>query len=582
MRRYGVNFGGAKSAAGQALKGVFISKVKPGTPAAGHGSGLLGQQILVANGVNMLGVGSLEKLHSEVLLGAPSELRLRLVRNQTLVDTYSGANVTIPKFIVLSRAATHDPFGIEVSGPHNQTEGRSHGFGIYLSGIQQGSIAAASPDLTLGLQIISVNGAGTYDSTVPEFWAALQKAELHVRLEVVSNDELHAAYSAGSAKLARSREKMDPPAGSLATKLVRASVTRGPKGFGLKFGGPKDAEEAAKFGAGIFVSACAPGGAAESNDAIKVGMQVLTINGSDVSGANSQDLAHVLKTVGSQLELELISNDKLQKTYSSPTRATAGAISAAPAASTLSVSKVTLHKGPGGFGLRFGGAKSDAEGEKFGFGIFISGTKPGGVAEANASIVVGMQVMSINGQNLSDKTTESMMPAMRAVDQLMELELVENHKLFQTYAASKTSNIQRGRNVRSSMIQPAPRQNPSTAPATVTPLLQTENLNENLQKAVIQRDQSGFGVLFGGAKTEEQARVKGRGIFVSGTKPGSPASANRVIRAGLQILSVNGIDLSNAIVPDLAAKLKNVGSSMEIGLLPNPSLYASYRKCTSS
>ena len=62
------------------------------------------------------------------------------------------------------------------------------------------------------------------------------------------------------------------------------------------------------------------------------------------------------------------------------------------------VTKTVLAKGPGGYGLRFGGPKNTEEGEKFGFGIFIAGKKEGGVAESNADIRVNEQLLKVRGK----------------------------------------------------------------------------------------------------------------------------------------------------------------------------------------
>ena len=44
--------------------------------------------------------------------------------------------------------------------------------------------------------------------------------------------------------------------------------------------------------------------------------------------------------------------------------------------------QIKFTKGPGGFGLRFGGAANQVEGQQFGLGVFIAGVKPGGAGAA--------------------------------------------------------------------------------------------------------------------------------------------------------------------------------------------------------
>ena len=56
---------------------------------------------------------------------------------------------------------------------------------------------------------------------------------------------------------------------------------------------------------------------------------------------------------------------------------------------------VTLTRDDNGFGLTFGGAKTVAEGEDYGYGIFVSGTKEGSAAAKEPAIVVGLQIVTM-------------------------------------------------------------------------------------------------------------------------------------------------------------------------------------------
>ena len=70
-----------------------------------------------------------------------------------------------------------------------------------------------------------------------------------------------------------------------------------------------------------------------------------------------------------------------------------GVSSAALAASPATT--VTLIPDDAGFGLTFGGAKTVVEGEDYGYGIFVSGTKEGSVAANEPAIVAGLQILTM-------------------------------------------------------------------------------------------------------------------------------------------------------------------------------------------
>lgn len=89
----------------------------------------------------------------------------------------------------------------------------------------------------------------------------------------------------------------------------------------------------------------------------------------------------------------------------------------------------------------------------------------------------------------------------------------------------------------------------------------------------------GFGVKFGGPKTEADAQAKGHGIFISGVKTGSVAEeCVEQLRVGWQIIAFNGQDTTKATFVEMKALLASVGNTMELVLQKNDALKAAYSK----
>ena len=91
------------------------------------------------------------------------------------------------------------------------------------------------------------------------------------------------------------------------------------------------------------------------------------------------------------------------------------------------------------------------------------------------------------------------------------------------------------------------------------------------------KDELGYGLTFGGAKTVQEGEDKGYGIFVTGTKPGSVAAGHSEIVPGLQVVALNGDDMSDATFPDLKQALRTSPDKLSIEFGSNPQLLEAYR-----
>lgn len=98
---------------------------------------------------------------------------------------------------------------------------------------------------------------------------------------------------------------------------------------------------------------------------------------------------------------------------------------------------IVLEASEEGFGLLFGGAIDQAEAATSGAGVFISGTREGTPAVSNKDLSIGQQIISINGKDLSNASSEELLEVLRSTRDSITLELAENAELFATYTAKK-------------------------------------------------------------------------------------------------------------------------------------------------
>jgi C-terminal processing protease CtpA/Prc len=97
-----------------------------------------------------------------------------------------------------------------------------------------------------------------------------------------------------------------------------------------------------------------------------------------------------------------------------------------------------------------------------------------------------------------------------------------------------------------------------------------QELDTDYTTCVIKADENGsFGVLFNGARNRADSDAHA-GVFISGTKPGSPASRAEGMEVGWEIVRISGSDMRGATFDDLNTVLKNLGDTLTMKLEPNP------------
>lgn len=192
-----------------------------------------------------------------------------------------------------------------------------------------------------------------------------------------------------------------PKATPFTVKIAKA----GHKSYGFKFGGPTCLEEAELKGMGVVVTEIRPDTPAAFMPECKPGLEVLTVNGVDVSG--TVDLAaevYPLLMAGTgMLELTMVENKVLFASYTGVPFHEIQAIQDAenkPDREPFDV-VVRLEDGEISFGFELGAPANEAEAEFYGRGVFIIGARAGSPADRNPDIFPGLQVLQLNQTDLT-------------------------------------------------------------------------------------------------------------------------------------------------------------------------------------
>ena len=151
------------------------------------------------------------------------------------------------------------------------------------------------------------------------FRTTLGRSGQELLLELRANTSLYSAYT--QRKKARASAKA---AATAPGPVIRTTLTRNADGFGLKFGGAKSDGDIAAYGPGIFIKGCKANSAAAANPALRGGVQIMKVNGTQLDGASLDELKTVIMAAGDTLELEIRENIGLVQAYTKPPTQGAG------------------------------------------------------------------------------------------------------------------------------------------------------------------------------------------------------------------------------------------------------------------
>lgn len=95
---------------------------------------------------------------------------------------------------------------------------------------------------------------------------------------------------------------------------------------------------------------------------------------------------------------------------------------------------VSITKGDNGFGIKFGGPRSDAEAQQYGRGLYVAGCVPDSPADKAPELQLGMRIVAVNGHTTDDVTNiKQVRNMMTAEDTVLELTVVQDRTLWTKY-----------------------------------------------------------------------------------------------------------------------------------------------------
>lgn len=323
------------------------------------------------------------------------------------------------------------------------------------------------------------------------------------------------------------------------------ALERGGSGLGFSIAGGVDNPHIGNDSS-IYITKLIPGGAASVDKRLKVNDIILRVNDVNVVNVSHSVAVEALKRAGNRVELYI-------KRKRVPAQGAHG---------NEELMEVELFKGTKGLGFTIAGGIGNQHipGDN---GIYVTKVMDGGAAACDGRIHVGDRLVSVRnlpgttGDFVLDNCTheESVNALKRCKDKVVLLVA----KAETPYPSSPTIGQMHPLGAQSYM----PAQRPLGARS-----VSEEELGIPRQ-VTLQKSAAGLGFNIVGGED-------GEGIFVSFILSGGPADTSGQVRRGDKILSVNGVDLSQATHEEAAIALKNAGNVVHLSLYYKPEDYEKF------
>eukprot|EP00096_Caligus_rogercresseyi_P009784 TRINITY_DN3389_c0_g1_i1.p1 TRINITY_DN3389_c0_g1~~TRINITY_DN3389_c0_g1_i1.p1 ORF type:complete len:828 (+),score=289.30 TRINITY_DN3389_c0_g1_i1:233-2716(+) len=316
-------------------------------------------------------------------------------------------------------------------------------------------------------------------------------------------------------------------------------LERGTSGLGFSIAGGIDNPHV-RNDTSIFITKLIPGGAAAVDKRLRVNDVILKVNDVNVVNVSHSVSVEALKRAGNRVVLQVKRRRPDRSGISN---------------GGDSFLEVELFKGNKGLGFTIAGGIGNQHipGDN---GIYVTKIMEGGAAHYDGRISVGDKLVAV--KNLPDGdfylencTHEEAVSALKKCRDKVSLIV---SKTDTPYPSSPTLG----------QMNPLP-----------TPFIgrneedEVSALGSSPRNVTLLKGPAGLGFNIVGGED-------GEGIFVSFILSGGSADVSRAVRRGDKILSVNGVDLSNASHEAAAVALKNAGSTVHLTLVYRPDEYEKF------
>ncbi|RUS89458.1 hypothetical protein EGW08_002755, partial [Elysia chlorotica] len=552
---------------------VFVAGIQPGSPAAWDGRIRVGDELLEVNGINLNGLSHLNA--SAVIKGVTTPV-VKLITHRrddfqehmavkplryggsSQFDAQSVPPVSVrgsvdgevPHPAAPARRESSAPAAVSPKSPpkppplsspaetvqiitlqKNNSQGLGFGIhevdkngkhGIYVKSITQGGIADKDHQLEVGDEILEVGDSSLaglhYDKAID----ILRASQGQVRLKVCKNTQPNSlslpqptgapapvphiqllnTLGESSTDPAEAEENADPRTCPIMLgKRTSIEIEKGKTGLGLSIVGGSDT----LLGA-IIIHEVYEDGAAARDGRLWAGDQILEVNNEDLTDATHNRALQVLRQTPPVVSMAVYRDEGQVREED-----------------ILDVFTVELVKRPGkGLGLSIVGKKSDV-------GIYISDIVKGGVAEADARLMQGDQILAVNGEDMRNSTQEYAAAVLKTLMGKVNLTV---GRLKAGSKASSRKNSNPGSSLKKSDSSVS---NKSKGRHSKTP---SEDIS-HIRVVELEQDTAGsFGLSVAGGLGSPLGDAP---VIIASLNATGPAARCGKLRVGDKILSINGV-----------------------------------------
>ncbi|KAL6466799.1 hypothetical protein MHYP_G00246030 [Metynnis hypsauchen] len=371
---------------------ILIHEVNEGGAAHRDGRLLAGDQILEVNGIDLRMATHEEAL--SVLRLSPQRVSLCVYRHPSTHNFSKQATHTHEDmwdlFIVDLQLGPGQELGMSIVGKRDDT-------GIFLSDITNGGVVQLDGRLSLGDQILSVNGEDIRAVTQDYASTLLQNCSGSVVLEVArfrATPPYSYEFQVGNVDASPfpASDIHDSVEGIVDIRTVTLQ-----KGISDSLGLHLSAVGGLKEEAGLYVSAIDPDSAAAYSGLLEVGDRIVSINGTLIKELSHTEVNTLLRKTSGAITLEVIPCcDPSQSAWgqSSP-----GAPENYTTQNHLSsqYKTISLERGSAGLGFSIVGGSHSSHGY---LPIYIKNIFPKGAAVEDGRLRSGDRLVAVNGRSL--------------------------------------------------------------------------------------------------------------------------------------------------------------------------------------
>ncbi|KAK2167781.1 hypothetical protein LSH36_24g09014 [Paralvinella palmiformis] len=309
------------------------------------------------------------------------------------------------------------------------------------------------------------------------------------------------------------------------------TLERGGTGLGFSIAGGTDNPHVGEDPS-IYITKVIDGGAAAADGRLRVNDIIVSVNDVNTVNVSHAQAVGALKQAGNTVRLVV-------KRLKSPIE---------------TVMDIHLVKGNKGLGFSIAGGVGNQHipGDN---GIFVTKVIEGGAAQQDGRLAVGDRLIAVNDTNLENVTHDDAVAALKATLEHVKLTVAKPSYIADSIHSSHPQLIPHEDHMPHS--SPLPRAAANLQYSNIAKSDIEMEVPREPRKIILKKGSSGLGFNIVGGED-------GEGIFVSFILAGGSADLSGELRKGDQLISVNGIDLTNATHEQAAAALKGAGDTVDI------------------